>query len=661
LFQEALLPEAARFASGHYPPKLVRKSLDEPFRGETFLRTPSCRYKIYSGNASMRGNKKIQDYGIIGDLHTCALIGKDGSLDWLCFPHIDSPTTFAAILDIKKGGGFSIMPTQEFHSEQTYLNRTNVLQTRFQLTRGRVVLTDFMVPIDEDMREKDIFQGVFRKIEGLKGIVRMRLRFWPRFDYARAHTSFKKIRDGVLALEGKTKLFLTSPENIRFEIKNGEVTSSFSVKEGQVLWFVLGLNREIKIPPEECETKRRQTIKFWREWVHNCEKGKCIFEGRWHDLIVRSSLVLRLLLQPRSNGFCAAPTTSLPEVLGGVRNWDYRFNWVRDTSFIVQAFHSLGYHDEGIQLLKWFKLKFQEAGPEKLRPLYPLHGRAVLREEELKHLSGYMNSRPVRIGNKARRQFQLDIFGEIVQSVYDTTLFGMDLSKKDWDRLRQVIDYVCRNWRKPDLGIWEVRCEPRQFVHSKLMCWVALDRGITIIEKKGLKTPFKYWKEERENIRNAILERGFNKRLNSFVQCFDSEEIDATSLLIPVMGFLPFDDPRVQGTIRVVRQHLGTEGGLLYRYKADDGLPGREGAFLLCSFWLVNVLAASGQRKEAEDCFLDILHHVSPLGLLPEEVDPSTGDFLGNFPQAYSHIGLINSALYLAKAQQKSMKSVRRS
>lgn len=596
--------------------------------------------------------KKLEEYGIIGDLDTCALVGRDGSIDWCCFPHLESPSIFAALLDPDRGGLFALHPSSSFISEQKYIENTNVLQTLFLAPSGEVELTDFMLPREAPGDQEMARNSLFRRVTGKQGTVDMELVFSPRFNYARESTVMERVQGGIAAQGNTETIFLRCP--VPFEIQGGNAHASFALHEGETLWFIISYNRPAA-DPEEGERLLRRAIGYWHDWVHTCEKGRCTFEGPWHDLMVRSSLALKLLTHTQTSAICAAPTTSLPEEIGGVRNWDYRFNWLRDASFTVQAFFSLGYVKEAQEFLRWCYDKFKRFPPSEIKPLYSLHGDTELEEEELGHLSGYRNSRPVRIGNAAHRQVQLDVFGELIQSVYDTTRYGVDIAPEDWSPLDDILDYVCFTWKEKDQGIWEPRCAPRHYTHSKLMCWVALDRGIRIVENLGLDMDLSDWKRVREEIREALLTLGFSKKKNSFVQFFGSEEIDASSLLIPLMEFLPFDDPRVQGTVDAVMKNL-MRNGFVYRYRNDDGVRGGEGCFILCTFWLVDVLALSGRREEARKIFDTICRYTSPLGLLSEEIDPDTGELLGNYPQAYSHIGLINSALYLGKASGTGQK-----
>ncbi|MEW5746409.1 MAG: glycoside hydrolase family 15 protein [Nitrospirota bacterium] len=601
----------------------------------------------------MRSYKRLEDYGIIGDLDTCALVGNDGSIDWCCLPHVESPSVFAALLDRERGGRFSITPVHLASSEQRYVDRTTVLKTTFRSNGGEAEVVDFMLPKEIAGNEAPVEKNIYRKVSGRRGVVSFAVELSPRFDYGRAPTVFEQTEGGILAASGEARLYLESPVPLRITDEGGRGT--FTIKDGETLWFVLGYGSAPLSMPVLCDEVLHETVRYWEGWMHKCTSGRCLFEGPWHELIIRSSLVLKLLAHNETGAISAAPTTSLPEVIGGVRNWDYRYNWLRDASFTVQAFNSLGYVREAKAFLRWARGIFTRLDPEQIKPLYGLHGGVELREEELPHLSGYRCSRPVRIGNAAHRQLQLDIFGELIEAVYDATRYGVEIPPDAWFHLDGVIDYVCFNWKRKDHGIWEPRCAPRHYTHSKLMCWVALDRGIRIVEKLGMDANTAHWKSVQQEIRQAIETQGFSRRLNSFVQHFDGEELDASSLLIPLMEFLPFDDPRVQGTIDAVKQNL-MRNGFVYRYLTDDGLPGREGCFILCSFWLVDALALSGRREEALEVFSTICSHASPLGLLAEEIDPDTGEQLGNYPQAYSHIGLINSALYLGKAFGKEQR-----
>ena len=428
----------------------------------------------------------------------------------------------------------------------------------------------------------------------------------------------------------------------------------FNLRKGEEAWFGLGYG-ERPLGARAAEELLAEVLRFWKSWAHRCSGKSCVVEEPWHDLVVRSGLVLKLLADPDSGAIAAAATTSLPEQPGGPRNWDYRYAWVRDASFTDQALYHLGHRDEARSFRRWAaRIAGGAHDPANLQILYGLHGETDLRERELDHLAGYRNSRPVRIGNGATRQKQLDIFGELLNALYDTTRRGETFPRERWPLARGIVEHVRAVRDTEDSGIWENRGGPRHFVYSKLMCWVALDRGIRIAREHGYDTPLPAWERTCDEVRRAIIGRGYDEELGSFVQSFGSKTLDACALLIPSTGFLPARDGRVQSTIEVVKERLVVKGYLVRRYDGDDGLPGGEGCFVLCSFWLVKALALSGRTAEAERIFSCVLEHASPLGLLSEEIAPETGRLTGNFPQAFSHIGLINSALYLAWAKGRT-------
>ncbi len=597
--------------------------------------------------------KDLEDYGVIGNLETCALVGRDGSIDWLCLPFLESPSVFAALLDAERGGHFWIRPASKYTTNQSYLPDTNILQTTFSTALGIVRITDFM-PI-EGSKGSQTVRTLFRKIEGIKGQVELGVSFQPRFDYARKIRDLEYTRNGLLSRGKSETLLLQAP--IRLAIDHQEAKGQIHLQNDQTVWFVLLYNHQKPYRPADCEKQLKKVRRSWRSWTHRCMRASCVLKGPWHDLVVRSGLVLKLLANPETGAIAAAPTTSLPETIGGVRNWDYRHAWIRDASFTVQALFHLGHKRESRDFRRWNHHIIEQAkDPSRIRVLYGLHGEGHLRERVLENLSGYRGSSPVRIGNGAVKQRQLDIYGELVNALYETTRYGEEVSRPSWPMIRKIINFVCQVWNKKDSGIWEIRGGPRHFVYSKLMCWVAMDKGIKIARLKGFKAPLTKWEKTKEEIRQAILQRGFNKKINSFVQSFGSETLDATSLLIPFVEFLPFDDPRVQGTIHATLNRLVNSDGMVLRYEGEDGLPGTEGAFLLCSFWLVKTLALSGKVEKAEELFLKILNFIGPLGLLAEEIDRKTGKQLGNFPQAFSHIGLINAALYLGIAKGRKHK-----
>ncbi len=597
--------------------------------------------------------KDLEDYGIIGNLETCALIGIDGSIDWLCLPCLESPSVFAALLDIERGGYFRINPIIKYESFQTYIENTNILQTTFTTPSGIAVITDFMKP--EGKKDNIYARAVFRKVECIKGEVELKISFKPRFDYAKELPVFELIEEGIIARGKNENLSLQSP--VPLEIYEQEARGALTLEGGKTAWFILQYNHRVSLSSRDCEDLLIEAGIFWHNWVHRCVPSECIMDDPLYDLVVRSALVLKLLSNPESGAIAAAPTTSLPEYIGGVRNWDYRYAWIRDASFTSQALFHLGHDKESQDFRRYMrKILSKTKDPSLIRIMYGLNGEADLEERIMENLSGYKNSSPVRIGNGAAKQRQLDIYGELLNAIYETTRYGETVSHESWQFIKYIVNYVCLIWNKKDSGIWEVRGKDRHFVYSKLMCWVAVDRAIKISSLKGFNAPLKRWEKVREAIKQAILEKGYSVKLNSFVQAFGSETLDATSLLIPFMDFLPFNDPRVQGTIEATLKRLVTKEGLVYRYEADDGLQGSEGYFVLCSFWLIKALALSERVKQAEEILQNVLKHISPLGLFAEEIDPKTGKQLGNFPQAFSHVGLINSVLYLGIAKGKKHK-----
>ncbi len=594
----------------------------------------------------MSDYKDLEQYGIIGNLETCALVGDDGSIDWCCFPHLDSPSVFAGVLDSRKGGRFAITPDSAYISNQQYVTDTNVLRTDFHADTGVATLTDFMPIRSERTPGEHDHQVIYRKLACKKGLLKFKVDFDPHFNYARDTTRIVETNYGLEASSGNHRLHLQA--STKFDIKEGGATSTIEMSQGQEIWFVLRYANFAEKSQGECSTELDATVEYWSKWVHDAPADTTIFNGPWRELIVRSGLVLKLLAHERAGAICAAPTTSLPESLGGERNWDYRYNWIRDASFTVQALYNIGHYEEARRHLRWFvEICRKNEDPSKIQIMYGLHGETDVSEIELGHLEGYKKSRPVRVGNGAAKQKQHDIYGELINAIFETGRYGEEIPEEEFEFITRIVNYVCEIWDTPDSGIWEVRGGPRHFVYSKLMCWVALDRGIKIAEHRKYNAPIGKWRDAREEIRKEILEKGYNDKLRSFVQSFGSEVLDATSLMIPIMGFLTFDDPRVQGTIDSTLAKLTTDTGLVYRYIGEDGLSGKEGAFLLCSFWLIKALALSGRTDEAENILNKVLKYAGKTGLFSEEVDPVTGKQLGNLPQAFSHIGLINSVLYL--------------
>lgn len=594
----------------------------------------------------------IGDYGVVGNLETCALVGRDGSVDWLCLPHIESPSVFAAILDPEIGGDFTIQPAGEFETEQSYRERTNVLDTTFRTDSGTATVTDFM-PIIGKQHTVDVpKRALYRRVECTEGTLDIDVTFAPRFDYARTETTLESADGNVMATgeseQGDEKLFLQSP--VALDTRAGTATGSLSLAAGETAWFICQYGDYDPLEPAEAEALLSRTVDFWKGWVHHCtDSQRCLFSGPWHDLVIRSELVCKLLMRRETSAIAAAPTTSLPETIGGERNWDYRFNWIRDAAFTVQALHELGHAEEAEDYFRGCLDYVREDEPGTVeQPFYSIDDGGLPDEEELDHLSGYRNSTPVRIGNAASDQRQLDVYGELVMAIHETSQYSETITDDSWEVIRAVVEHVCDIWEEPDYGIWEDRDDPKQFVYSKVMCWVAIDRGMTIAEATDHDAPIGRWAREREEIKEQVLEKGFDEELNSFVRSFEADGIvDASLLRLSTVGFLSGDDDRMLGTIEAVRDQLEVNDGLVYRYITDDGLPGEENPFVLCSFWLVGALALAGRQDEARNLFEGVMEYATSLGLFAEQVDEETGEQRGNFPQAFSHLGIINSAIYV--------------
>lgn len=595
-----------------------------------------------------RGYKPLEEYGVIGNLETTALVGCDGAIDWCCFPHVESPSIFARILDDQRGGHFTVQPTRSFEAIQEYVDRTNVLQTHFQTVSGRATVTDFMPVPPLDREDRTPMETIFRRVTCEHGQVELRIEFAPRFEYARTTPAIESIQEGVIAQGDGESTVLSS--SVPLSVSAQSAGTTVTLKEGDTHWFVLGYDHEPFLEPDNHQGVLDDVIDYWRDWIHTCPDGEeCPVGGPWHRDVVRSALILKLLTNHETGAICAAPTTSLPEDIGGVRNWDYRYNWIRDAAFTVQALTELGHIDEAKDYFDLCLTHCSRGPPSDVNPVYSVYGDPVPDERTIDHLSGYRGSAPVRVGNAAADQHQVDVYGELIHGIYKTTRYGATVDEDDWAAMRDLIDYTCETWEEPDAGIWEMRTDRQHFVYSKVMCWVALDRGLKIAAETGFDAPTDRWEACRREIKETVLEKGYSETADSFVSAFGNENrLDATSLLIPLVGFLPADDSRVQSTINATLDRLLIDDGLVMRYEGDDGLPGEEGAFLLCSFWLVSALAQSGRVDEAEAIFEDARQHVSPLGLLSEEVDPEEGIQLGNVPQAFSHIGLINGALALS-------------
>ncbi len=592
-----------------------------------------------------RDYRPISDYGIIGDTHSCALIASDASIDWCCLPDFDSGSVFAALLDKNRGGRFQIAPVSSYRSSHEYLKDTNILRTLFKTASGTTEVIDFMPSYLEEGDHVEILE-IHRQVNCIEGSESIGIHFDPKLDYARSETAISISENGCSVSDHKHALALSTNIPLHKErVIQGEV----SLSEGESVSLILAYGEaEPRSPAEYSSGKKLSLTKeFWYEWVR-----KTYYTGRWRDQVVRSSLLLKLLIYHKTGAMIAAPTTSLPETIGGSRNWDYRFSWLRDSAFTLWAFRILGHKSDADAYFNWLmRAGYSDYGSEMLL-MYGITGGQGLQEKELSHLEGYKGSRPVRIGNGAFDQFQLDVYGPVLDSIYFYHTHGEKLTSDRWKIVRDLVDFVDSNWTRPDNSIWEMRGEPKHYVYSKVMSWVALDRGVHLAEEMGFPNSSAKWKQTRDAVRNEILLKGWNEDKQAFVQYYGSAVMDASILVMPLVKFLPASDERFVSTVKAIREELSPSSGdhLVYRYKADDGLPGKEGAFALCSFWLVDALTLSGRINEAHRIFEKLLAHANDLGLFSEQIDEETGELLGNFPQAFTHMVLISSAINLSRA-----------
>jgi GH15 family glucan-1,4-alpha-glucosidase len=587
---------------------------------------------------------RIEDYGLIGDLQTAALVGLDGSIDWLCFPRFDSGACFAALLGDERNGRWLLAPDCRIDRvERRYRERTLVHELDFHTEHGVVRVCDFMPPRGTD-------PDVVRIVEGIEGRVPMRMELVIRFDYGLVVPWVRRLDDDTrVAIAGPDALAFRTAVPVRGE--NLSTVAEFAVEAGERQSFVLTWFPSHHDPPRAItpEHALADTCGFWREWLHTCG-----YAGRYAEPVFRSLMTLKAMTYRPTGGLVAAPTTSLPEHLGGVRNWDYRYCWLRDASFALVALLENGFVDEADAWRSWL-LRAVAGDPDDLQIMYGPAGERRLAEYELEWLDGYAGSRPVRVGNSASEQFQLDVYGEVLDVLYQARRRGLPANDSAWALCMHLLRYLEGRWREPDEGIWEVRGPRRHFTHSKVMAWVAFDRGIRLIEELEREGPIERWRAVRDEIHAEVCERGYDEELGSFVQAYDAKRLDASLLTIPLFGFLPPDDPRVRGTLEAVRQELLVDG-FVQRYRHDeeveavDGLPPGEGAFFLCSFWFVDNLILLGDLDEAEEMFERLLSLRNDLGLLAEEYEPTLERLVGNFPQAFSHIGLVNTALRLDRA-----------
>jgi GH15 family glucan-1,4-alpha-glucosidase len=596
-------------------------------------------------------HQPISDYGMIGDMRTAALVGLDGSIDWCCLPRFDSGSVFAALLDSERGGTWSIHPEGRWTSTQRYLPRTNILETTFRTPEGGIVtLTDFM-PVAEDGGPLGPHPEIHRRLRCTRGKVALTMVFMPRFEYGARTTRLELLRAGLFATDRTDQvLTLSSAKPFDWVVEQSIATTRFDLEKGEERWLVMRFDDDDIHPVDRYESSRKldNTAAFWQRW-----SAKVRYRGPYRGMVKRSALALKLLTHAETGAMIAAPTTSLPETIGGVRNWDYRFVWLRDAAFTLAALDAVGHYREADQFMRFLKKVCRHEGGGHLQIMYGIDGRRDLIERQLDHLSGYRSSRPVRVGNGAVGQLQLDVYGEVMETA-DIWRRNHEMTEGTWRVLRGLVDWVSRNWHLPDSSIWEVRGEVRHYVFSKVMSWVALDRGVRMAEELSLESDTVTWRAARDTLHAEIMERGWSENRQSFVQSYDHDALDAAALAIPMVRFLPWNHPRVHGTVHAVARELTTQDGeLVYRYRHPDGLEGEEGAFSICTFWLAQALAMIGERERAERVLRRMLRHANHVGLYSEEIDPHNGEFLGNFPQAFTHIALINCAAALSRLDPK--------
>ncbi len=630
----------------------------------------------------------INSYGVIGDCHSVVLISPDGSVDWGCLPDFDSPALFCRLLDAEQGGYFQITPTDStIPGSQRYLRGSNVLQTRFASTVGEVVLTDFM-PVEtlsawpyQGMnnntwtREDGSCHCLVRSVECTHGELPVTLTLKVSPNYAESPSEIFLAEDNMgavitggnqhvgLAIVGAYRVasFSMSVEQSEGSA-HPSIVVQMSLREGERVLFAVGVGRSLQAARRLVEQELHQrnfdfelahTLHCWRKWVKSCN-----YSGPYHDAVERSALTLKMMTYAPTGAIVAAPTTSLPETIGGTRNWDYRYTWLRDATFTLYALSMLGFTDEARAFTHWLR-RLSYANGEDLQIMYGIRGERDLTERILMHLSGYSDTRPVRIGNGAASQKQLDVFGEVLDCIHFYRrqgcfeLYGETLDGTLWMMMRTLVEHVCAHWHETDSGIWEVRGGLRHFVYSKAMCWVALDRGIRAAQQLNLEADLPRWCVVRDQIRADILSHGYNTTLGAFTQAYDDDALDASNLLLPLVGFIPPDDPRMRSTVDRIIEHLTDENGFVYRYLSDDGIEGSEGTFAMCTFWLVDNLSMQGRIDEARSLFERLLSYAGRLGLFSEEINTHDRTALGNYPQAFTHIALINSAINLQKAEKR--------
>jgi GH15 family glucan-1,4-alpha-glucosidase len=606
----------------------------------------------------MSDTTKIQDYAVIGSGRSAALVSRRGSIDWLCWPRFDSPSLFGRLLDLQAGGSWSIAPVAPSEVERGYIDETNVLWTRFRTGSGVVALTDFMPAASEEEKRRTLWpeHELVRRVECERGEVDVRVHFDSRPDYGRARVTLRDAGALGLRIEMGARLITLRSDVKLAPAAAGGVSGTVRLRAGEAAAFSLtdASDGPAILPPlgDLALRKLALTVEWWQRWA-----ARAKYSGPYRDQVVRSALALKLLTYAPSGAMIAAPTTSLPERVGGDLNWDYRFCWLRDAAFTARALFGLGYREDAEAFVSWMLHATRLTRPE-LKVIYDVFGERNPGETELPHLRGYARSSPVRVGNATRDQLQLDVYGEVVEAVTHLVRAGGELDRETQRMLRHFGGYVCRHWHEPDNGIWEPRDKREHYTHSRLLCWVALDRLLDLHRLGRLRgIPVEDFTRHRDEIRRDIEDRGWNPALESYTQVLGGNTFDATVLLLAFHGFHEASSPRMRHTFRRIRERLGGGPGLLYRY--EKSFEGGEGAFALCCFWIADFLArGGGTLEEAHQAFTETTAYANDLGLFAEEIDPKTGDALGNFPQAFTHVGLINAALSLAEREEQERRAL---
>jgi GH15 family glucan-1,4-alpha-glucosidase len=597
-------------------------------------------------------SEAIENHGIIGDLNTVGLVALDGSIDFLCFPRFDSPSIFAALLDAERGGSFQICPEHgNPRRKQLYLPDSNILLTRFLAAEGVLEISDFM-PVGESVPAHNLV----RRVKCVRGEMAVRMICAPRFNYARAshRCEARSKREILFSSDGPDASVLRLRGSVPLQTQNGDALARFTLRSNQSASFILeDARKDLSCHGERYVPEAfKCTLNFWRAWMKHCR-----YQGRWRETVNRSALVLKLLVSHPFGSLIASPTFGLPELIGGERNWDYRYTWIRDASFTIYALMRLGYTEEAAAFNHWIEQRCAELNPDgSLQIMYGIDGRHQLTEEILPHLRGYRESTPVRIGNAAYDQLQLDIYGELMDSIYLFDKWGQPINYDLWKNLVRLVDWVVQNWARPDEGIWEVRGGRQEFLYSRVMCWVAVDRAIRLSRKRSFPAPLSKWISIRDQIYEDVFTNFWNADLSAFIQHKGSSTLDAACLLMPLVKFISPTDPRWRSTLKAVNRIL-VEDSLVHRYRigqaAPDGLPGKEGTFSMCTFWLAECLARSGDPLQGRFIFEKMLGYANHVGLYSEELG-AEGEHLGNFPQAFTHLGLISAAYAIDRELQKS-------